>query len=70
MNELRPGMVCFCCQGHKVVTEMTDGITSHTVCDECRQMVTTFFFVYRNLMEAVLEVAQAKRGSREQPQVS
>jgi uncharacterized protein YabN with tetrapyrrole methylase and pyrophosphatase domain len=57
-------MTCFCCQGHKVVTEMTDGITSHTVCDDCREMVNTFFHVYGNLMTAVLEVAQAKRGSR------
>ena len=57
------GMICFCCHGQRVVTEMTDGLTSHTVCDECREMVTTFFFVHRNMMDAVLAVAQAKRGS-------
>lgn len=63
-GERRPGMRCFCCHGEKFVTEMTDGMTSHTVCDDCREMVTTFFHVYRNMAQAVLEVAQAKRGSR------
>lgn len=43
---------------------MTDGVWSSTVCDECRQLVTPFFLIYRDLMTAVLEVAQAKRGSQ------
>jgi hypothetical protein len=60
----RPGMRCFCCHGERFVTEMTDGVTSHTVCDECRPLVTTFFHVYGNIATAVLEIAQAKRGSR------
>ena len=66
MNErYERGMRCFCCHGEVFVTEMTDGLTSHTVCDKCREMVTAFFHVHRNLMEAVLEVAQAKRGTKE-----
>lgn len=58
------GPRCFCC--HKedgTVTEMTDGTFSTLVCEKCREMVTTFFHVYGELMHAVLEVAQAKRGS-------
>ena len=62
--ENRPGMRCFCCHDETFVTVMTDGATSHTVCNNCREMVTTFFHVYRNMAEAVLEVAQAKRGTR------
>lgn len=60
----RRGMICFCCHGERVVTEMTDGLTSHTVCDDCRPMVTAFFHVYHRMDQAVLEVAQAKRGSK------
>jgi glycerate kinase len=60
----RPGMRCFCCHGERHVTEMTDGTTSHTVCDDCREMVTAFFHVYQSLATAVLEVARAKRGNR------
>ena len=44
---------------------MTDGVTSHTVCDDCRSLVNTLFHVYRSLSTAVLEAAQAKRGSRD-----
>jgi hypothetical protein len=61
-GEMRPGMRCFCCHGERHVTVMTDGVTSHTVCDDCRALVTTFFHVYRNMAEAVIEVARAKRG--------
>lgn len=64
-GEMRPGMRCFCCHGERFVTEMTDGLTSHTVCDDCREMVTMFFHVYGSMAQAVLEVAQAKRGSKE-----
>lgn len=62
-GERQAGMWCFCCGHDKFVTEMTDGVTSHTVCDACREMVTTFFHVYRNMQDAVLEVARAKRGT-------
>ena len=56
--------VCFVCQGTgNHVSEMTDGTFSTTICDECRQIVTPFFHIYRNLMEAVLEAARAKRGA-------
>lgn len=65
MTIRRPGMRCVCCHGARMVTEMTDGLTSHTVCDECREMVTTLFHVHRNLATAVLDVAQAKRGPLE-----
>lgn len=58
------GKRCFCCHGTNHVSEMTDGISSHTVCDNCREMVAAFFHVYRNLGTAVLEAAQAKRGSQ------
>ena len=60
---LRPGMICFCCHGERFATVMTDGITSHTVCDQCRELVTPLFHIYKNLAEAVLEVAHAKRGT-------
>ena len=63
MTEKRPGMRCFVCHGEKFVTEMTDGRTSHTVCDGCRELVTTLFHVYGNIAQAVLEAAQAKRGA-------
>lgn len=56
---------CFCCHKESPdCSEMTDGVWSSTVCDECRQLVTPFFLIYRDLMTAVLEVAQAKRGSQ------
>lgn len=58
-------MRCFVCQGSENVSEMTDGRSSHTVCDGCRSMVTTFFHVYGSLGVAVMEAAQAKRGSSE-----
>jgi len=58
--------ICFVCQGGiGVVTEMTDGKTTHLVCDGCRELVTPFFYVYGNLTQAVHEAAQAKRGSKE-----
>ena len=56
---------CFVCQGGTgVVSEMTDGAFSTTICDGCREMVTVFFHVHRDLMTAVLEAARAKRGKR------
>ena len=58
--------ICFVCQGGiGVVTEMTDGAFSTTVCDGCRELVTLMFHVHRDLMTAVLEAAQAKRGTRD-----
>ena len=57
---------CFVCHGEDdTVSEMTDGRTSHPVCDRCREMVTPFFHIFGNLTRAVQEAAQAKRGSRE-----
>lgn len=46
------------------MTEMTDGRSRHWVCDSCRELVTPFFLIYRDLTLAVKEVAQAKRGSQ------
>jgi len=58
-------MKCFCCHGtENHVTEMTDGRSRHWVCDSCRELVTPFFLIYRDLTLAVKEVAQAKRGSQ------
>jgi hypothetical protein len=54
-------MKCFVCGGENHVSEMTDGVTSHTVCDDCRELVTTFFHIYHSMATAVLEAAQAKR---------
>ena len=57
---------CFVCHGEgNHVSDMTDGRTSHLVCDGCRELVTPFFYVFGNLTRAVQEAAQAKRGSRE-----
>jgi len=54
---------CFVCQAAVgVVSEMTDGAFSTTVCDGCRQLVTPLFHIHRDLMTAVLEAARAKRG--------
>jgi hypothetical protein len=58
-------MKCFVCHGTNTVTEMTDGRTSHNVCDSCRELVNMLFVIYQSLNEAVLEAAQAKRGSKE-----
>ena len=56
---------CFVCQGGTgVVSEMTDGTFSTTICDGCRELVTPLFFIHRDLMTAVLEAAQAKRGNK------
>jgi hypothetical protein len=55
-------MTCFVCKATDGVSEMTDGRTSHTICDACRQLVTPFFHIYGSLAAAVLEAAQAKRG--------
>ena len=54
---------CFVCHGEgNHVSDMTDGRTSHLVCDGCRELVNMLFFVHRSLGVAVLEAAQAKRG--------
>lgn len=55
---------CVVCHGTENVSEMTDGKTSHTVCDACRPLVTTFFHIYHSMNMAVGKVSQAKRGSR------
>jgi hypothetical protein len=57
---------CFVCQGtDDHVSEMTDGVSRHLVCDSCRPLVNIMFAVYGKLGVAVLEAAQAKRGSRD-----
>ena len=57
-------MKCFVCHGeNNTVSEMTDGRTNHMVCDFCRELVTPFFLIYGSLQMAVMEAAQAKRGS-------
>lgn len=59
---------CFVCMGQdndQHVAEMTDGQFQTMVCDACRPLVNAMFAVYRNLGVAVLEAAQAKRGSTE-----
>jgi len=54
---------CFVCLGEgNHVSEMTDGLTNHLVCDGCRELVTPFFYIYGSLSKAVSEAAQAKRG--------
>jgi hypothetical protein len=57
---------CFVCHGtDNHVTQMTDGRTGTLVCDGCRELVNMMFLVHGSLGVAVLEAAQAKRGSQE-----
>jgi hypothetical protein len=53
---------CVVCHGTDAVSEMTDGRTSHTICDGCRELVTVLFHMHGVLGVAVLEAAQTKRG--------
>jgi len=55
---------CFVCQQDDATTSaMTDGVSTHLVCDTCRQLVTPLFYCHRSLAIAVMESARAVRGS-------
>jgi hypothetical protein len=56
---------CFVCHGTTKVSEMTDGLSSHLVCDDCRPLVNIMFMLHKTLGVAVLEAAQTLRGSKE-----
>jgi len=50
------------CENSNTISEMTDGRSSFMLCDDCRELVRTFYFVYHNLPKAVSEARQAKTG--------
>jgi hypothetical protein len=57
---------CAICGGtENHVAEMTDGSGWVSLCDECRPLVVSFFYIYRDMKLAVREVRQAKRGAEQ-----
>jgi len=56
---------CAVCQGTEALSDMTDGQTHHTLCQECRELVTTLFYIHGTMSVAVMESTRAKRGRRE-----
>jgi hypothetical protein len=55
---------CAVCDGtENHVAEMTDGRGWVSLCDNCRPMVVTFFYVYQDMRKAVRETRQAKLGA-------
>jgi hypothetical protein len=58
-------MTCFVCNGTNHPTVMIG--SPHPVCDDCRELVVSLFLVWGSMRLAVLEAAQAKRGSIEPP---
>lgn len=52
-------MKCNVCGAADGASEMTDGRSTQSVCDQCRPIVTVFFFVHGSMDKAVSEAAQA-----------
>jgi hypothetical protein len=54
--------VCADDQNMSTVAEMTDGRNRFLICDLCRELVTTLFYVHGSLTTAVSEATKAKQG--------